>query len=167
MKKRRLFSIMAASVLAVSLLAGCGGKSATADGQTDKAEAQAQSGQSSEKKVLRVWLEKVFSDDANTFLQKRVEQYAQEKGVEVQFEFLSATDFVPKLNAAIEAGSNIPDITLTSGNRALNYYPNIPNVDVTELVDEINEKRPYFDSVYEGAKYGGVNFLFLSQVLPA
>ena len=48
MKKRRLFSIMAASVLAVSLLAGCGGKSATADGQTDKAEAQAQSGQSSE-----------------------------------------------------------------------------------------------------------------------
>ena len=44
MKKRRLFSIMAASVLAVSLLAGCGGKSATADGQTDKAEAQAQSG---------------------------------------------------------------------------------------------------------------------------
>ena len=110
MKKRRLFSIMAASVLAVSLLAGCGGKSATADGQTDKAEAQAQSGQSSEKKVLRVWLEKVFSDDANTFLQKRVEQYAQEKGVEVQFEFLSATDFVPKLNAAIEAGSNIPDI---------------------------------------------------------
>ena len=48
-----------------------------------------------------------------------------------------------------------PDITLTSGNRALNYYPNIPNVDVTELVDEINEKRPYFDSVYEGAKYGG------------
>ena len=83
MKKRRLFSIMAASVLAVSLLAGCGGKSATADGQTDKAEAQAQSGQSSEKKVLRVWLEKVFSDDANTFLQKRVEQYAQEKGVEM------------------------------------------------------------------------------------
>lgn len=158
MKKRRLFSIMAASVLAVSLLAGCGGKSATADGQTDKAEAQAQSGQSSEKKVLRVWLEKVFSDDANTFLQKGVEQYAQEKGVEVQFEFLSATDFVPKLNAAIEAGSNIPDITLTSGNRALNYYPNIPNVDVTELVDEINEKRPYFDSVYEGAKYGGVNY---------
>ena len=52
----------------------------------------------------------------------------------------------------------IPDITLTSGNRALNYYPNIPNVDVTELVDEINEKRPYFDSVYEGAKYGGVNY---------
>ncbi len=100
----------------------------------------------------------MFSDDANTFLQKRVEQYAQEKGVEVQFEFLSATDFVPKLNAAIEAGSNIPDITLTSGNRALNYYPNIPNVDVTELVDEINEKRPYFDSVYEGAKYGGVNY---------
>ena len=91
MKKRRLFSIMAASVLAVSLLAGCGGKSATADGQTDKAEAQAQSGQSSEKKVLRVWLEKVFSDDANTFLQKRVEQYAQEKGVEVQFEFDNET----------------------------------------------------------------------------
>ena len=50
MKIRRLFSIMAASVLAVSLLAGCGGKSATADGQTDKAEAQAQSGQFSEKK---------------------------------------------------------------------------------------------------------------------
>ncbi|MCQ4991388.1 extracellular solute-binding protein, partial [[Clostridium] symbiosum] len=34
----------------------------------------------------------------------------------------------------------------------------IPNVDVTELVDEINEKRPYFDSVYEGDKYGGVNY---------
>ena len=31
-------------------------------------------------------------------------------------------------------------------------------MDVTELVDEINEKRPYFDSVYEGAKYGGVNY---------
>ncbi len=35
MKKRRLFSIMAASVLAVGLLAGCGGKRRR-DGQTDR-----------------------------------------------------------------------------------------------------------------------------------
>ena len=165
MKKKRVLSLFLAAMLSLTAITGCSGSGKTADSQAAGSEGATQAAGAGEKKALKVWLEKVFSDDANASLQKRVEQFAAEKGVDVQFEFLSATDFVPKLNAAIEAGSNIPDITLTSGNRALNYYPNIPNMDVTELVAEINSERPYFDSVFEGAKYDGVNYFvpFLSS----
>lgn len=112
----------------------------------------------SEDKEITVWIEKVFSDDANAMMEARLQQYQEDTGITVHYEMVSATDFVTMLNAAIEAGSNIPDVVSMDTTKVLNYYPNIPAMDVSGLVNEINEERPYFEASYEGTKIGGVHY---------
>ena len=56
------------------------------------------------------------------------------------------------LNAAIEAGQSVPDIISADTTKVLNYYPNIPCNDVTDLVNKINEERPYLQASYDGTK---------------
>lgn len=157
--KKSLLNILLVAVLIISLV-GCSSTSKQKGVKAGNAEGMNQDIIASNDKQLTVWLEKVFSEDANIALQERVETFAKERGVNVRFELLAATDFMPKLNAAIESGSNVPDVTLTSGavTRVLNYYPNIPNLDVSDLVNEINTARPYFDSIFEGAKINNINY---------
>ena len=112
----------------------------------------------SEDKEITVWIEKVFSDDANAMMEARLKQYQEETGVTVNYEMVGATDFVTMLNAAIEAGANVPDVVSMDTTKVLNYYPNIPAMDVSELVNEINEERPYFEASYEGTKIGGAHY---------
>ena len=132
---------------AAAALSACGGSGA-----------EEAAGTGSSGKELTVWVEKVFSEDANNAMQARIDQFAQETGIKVNTEFIGATDFMTKLNAAIEAGSNVPDITTSAVTKVVNYYPNIPYKDVSSIVDEINEKRPYFESIYEGTKIDGKHY---------
>lgn len=115
-------------------------------------------GYAAEEKEVTVWIEKVFSDEANAMMEERVLQFQEETGVTVKYEMVSATDFVTMLNAAIEAGTNVPDVVSMDTTKVLNYYPNIPALDVSELVDEIHAERPYFEAAYEGTKIGGVHY---------
>lgn len=147
MKKRWLAAALAAT-MALSLTA-CGGS-----GEEKKAEG----GKKEADKELTVWVEKVFSDDANTAMQERLDAFAEESGIKVKYEFIGATDFMTKLNAAIEAGSNVPDITTSAVTKVVNYYPNIPYKDVSDIVNNINEERPYFEAVYEGTKIDGKHY---------
>lgn len=109
-------------------------------------------------KTLTVWVEKIFSDDANNYMVERVQQYGKDKGVNVTCELVAVTDFVTKLNAAIEAGVGVPDVTSADATRLVNYYPDIPCVDVSKLVDEINADRPYFKAAYDGTKIGDSHY---------
>ena len=77
-------------------------------------------------KTLTVWVEKIFSDDANNYMVERVQQYGKDKGVNVTCELVAVTDFVTKLNAAIEAGVGVPDVISADATRLVNYYPDIP-----------------------------------------
>lgn len=43
-------------------------------------------------------------------MEERLKEYGKEKNVTVNCEMVAATDFVTKLNAAIEAGQSVPDI---------------------------------------------------------
>ena len=147
MKKRWLAAALAAT-MALSLTA-CGDS-----GEEKKAEG----GKKEADKELTVWVEKVFSDDANTAMQERLDAFAEESGIKVKYEFIGATDFMTKLNAAIEAGSNVPDITTSAVTKVVNYYPNIPYKDVSDIVNNINEERPYFEAVYEGTKIDGKHY---------
>lgn len=147
MKKRWIAAALAATV-AISLTA-CGSA-----GEEKKAEAEKKESD----KELTVWVEKVFSDDANTAMQERLDAFAEESGIKVKYEFIGATDFMTKLNAAIEAGSNVPDITTSAVTKVVNYYPNIPYKDVSDIVNNINEERPYFEAVYEGTKIDGKHY---------
>ncbi|MDD2959162.1 MAG: extracellular solute-binding protein [Lachnospiraceae bacterium] len=109
-------------------------------------------------KEITVWVEKVFSDDANALMEERLKAYQEEAGVTVNYEMVGASDFVTMLNATIEAGSNVPDVVSMDTTKILNYYPNIPALDVSDLVDEINTERPYFEASYEGTKIDGVHY---------
>lgn len=142
MKMRKVLALTLAMVMSMSLGA-CG---------NDTSSAKA------EEKELTVWVEKIFSDDANQAMEERMESFAKEKGVKVNYEFIAATDFVTKLNAAIEAGSNVPDITTSAVTKIVNYYPSNPYMDVSDLVDEINQNRPYMESIYEGSKIEGKHY---------
>ena len=132
-------AIMAASLCACGSSGGAGGSTSSG-------------------KELTVWVEKVFSEDANTSMRERIAQFAKETGIKVNTEFIGATDFMTKLNAAIEAGSNVPDITTSAVTKIVNYYPNLPYKDVSALVDEINAERPFFDAIYEGSKIDGKHY---------
>lgn len=109
-------------------------------------------------KEITVWVEKIFSDDANAAVEARLKQYGTEKGVTVHVELIGATDIMTKLNATIEAGRNVPDIISSSTTKVLNYYPNIPCLDVSDLVAEINGARPYLPSALEGTQIGGIHY---------
>ena len=158
--RKKLLSMVMAGTLALSFTA-CGGSSS---GETEKStdtskveetssgDTQAVSADSGNKKTITVWVEKIFSDDANTKMEERLKEYGKEKNVTVNCEMVAATDFVTKLNAAIEAGQSVPDIISADTTKVLNYYPNIPCNDVTDLVDQIDEERPYLQASYEGTK---------------
>lgn len=144
---------MAALFTAAATLAATAGTSWGAALETTEA-AKTASGD----KEVTVWVEKVFSDDANALMEERLKAYGEEKGVTVNYEMVAASDFITMLNAAIEAGTNVPDVVSMDTTKVLNYYPNIPAMDVSELVNEINTERPYFEASYEGTKIGGVHY---------
>ena len=141
--RKKLLSMVMAGTLALSFTA-CGGSSSTdTEKNTDTAsttETQTEDSKTaSDKKSITIWVEKIFSDDANTKMEERLKEYEKEKDVTVNCEMVAATDFVTKLNAAIEAGQSVPDIISADTTKVLNYYPNIPCNDVTDLVDQIDE----------------------------
>jgi multiple sugar transport system substrate-binding protein len=112
---------------------------------------------SASKEVLTIWFEKSFSDNANLVMENRIKQFAQETGITVNYEFIAAVDIMTKLNAAIEA-RNVPDISTGGLYKILSYYPNNPYLDVTGIVEQINQTRPIFDSVREGIKVAGRHY---------
>lgn len=141
-------------------LAACGGAETPTEPKGDeKVETQAPGQEEVPgEKTLTVWIEKIFSDEANEYMYDRVIQYGEEKGVKVTCELVATADFLTKLNATIEAGVGAPDVIAADASRMVNYYPNIPCVDVSALVDQIHADRPYFEAAYEGTKIGGAHY---------
>lgn len=147
--KKKLLSVLLAGAMALSLVA-CGGGSGDPGSADSSGSASAEEGG----KTITVWVEKIFSDEANAQMEERLKAYGEENHVTVNVEMIGATDFITKLNAAIEAGKNVPDIISADTTKILNYYPNIPCVDMTEFVNTINGERPFLESSYEAAKIG-------------
>ena len=147
---KKFLALTLAAAMALSM-AACGGSgSSTAQGSS--------AAPAEESKTLTIWVEKLFSDEVNQYTEERVKQFGEENGYDVTCELINSTDFIPKLNAAIEGGADVPDVVYTDTTRTLNYYPNIPYRDVSDLVDEIDSERGYFDSMYESTKIDGVHY---------
>ena len=150
MKVKKLVALGLAAVMTLSL-AACGG------GSSDSSSSSSDSASSEGGGELNVWLEKIFTDDANNAMEERINSFAEEQGVTVNVEFISATDFTTKLNAAVEAG-NVPDVVTSAVTKIVNYYPSNPFLDVTDLVEEINSERPYLEAISEGSKIEDKNY---------
>lgn len=159
---KKILAVLLAAVMSLSLVTGC----SSGNGGTPSSAAPASSGNapqassdagSSEPKKLTVWVEKIFSDDANAAMEEHLKQYASENNVDMSVEFIAATDFMTKLNAAIEA-KQVPDVTTGAVTKVMSYYPNLPYMDVTDLVSEVSSDRKYFDSISTGTQIDGKNY---------
>lgn len=159
MKKMKLWKSIVAitlmTAMCVSGLAGCGKEAAAPEqGSSEAQQGEAkQEGTSGEKEKLTVWVEKVFSEDANNRMAEALAKYSEDTGIQVDVEFINAPDFMTKLNAAVEAGTT-PDISTADVRKVMNYYPNNPYMDVTDLMGDINAENPFMESVYDIAKIG-------------
>lgn len=70
------------------------------------------SGSNGESKTLDVWLQKSFSEEANSLLQERFEEFGTKNNVEVNVEIYSSSNIKQKFSAAVEA-KELPDIYMT------------------------------------------------------
>lgn len=150
---KKMIAIVLAAALAATLCTACGGGGASAAGSGAASSTQPAAAAG----ALTVWVEKSFSEEVDALIDERIQAFGQEKGVDVKAEFIAATDYMTKLNAAVEAG-NVPDVTLANPYKVVSYYPNNPYADVTDLVAEIDAGRPMFDALKDGTKIEGVNY---------
>lgn len=139
-------------VMAMTTLAACGGPNGS---QTSSSQGGAEKPSGNGSLVL--WVEKSFSEEVDKLIDERIQEFGTQNGVEVKAEFIAATDYMTKLNAAVEAG-NVPDLTLANPYKVVSYFPSNPYSDVTALVDEIDAQRPMIPSLKEGTKIEGVNY---------
>ena len=156
---KKMLALLLACVMVLSLFAGCG---STESAPTEAKQEQAAQEQKPEKKEekkgsLIIWVEKSFSEEVDKLIDDRIQDFGAQTGVEVKAEYISAIDYMTKLNAAVEAG-NVPDLTLMNPYKVVNYYPNLPFTDVTDLVNEIDAERPLFPALKEGTQIEGVNY---------
>ena len=154
---KKLLAIVLAAVLVLSAFAGCGKQTDTTAPNAENKEQTGTQSTTSDGGSLVIWVEKSFSEDVDKLFDERIQAFGQEKGVKVKAEFISATDYMTKLNAAVEAG-NVPDLTLVNPYKVVSYYPGNPFSDVTDLVEEIDGQRPMFDALKNGTKIEGVNY---------
>ena len=105
MRKRKWMRTLAASAAVLLSLSACSGSGqeteAAAGADTSAAAAvedttiAEEATESGEKKTLTIWVEKLFSDEVNAATEERVQQFAEETGIEVKCEIINSTDFVP------------------------------------------------------------------------
>ena len=155
---KKLMALLLACIMVLSMLAGCGiGKSATAENAEFQSDQVLKENKKQGKGSLVIWVEKSFSEEVDKLIDERIQAFGAEKGIEIKAEYISAIDYMTKLNAAVEAG-NVPDVTLINPYKAVNYYPNLPFSDVTDLVEEIDAQRSMFSALKDGTKIEGVNY---------
>lgn len=158
---KKLVAMLLAVAMMATTFAGCSSSTATTEtastAATTTEEAAAETATASSGEELTIWVEKYFSDEANALTENRILQYAEETGTTVNYEFIAATDYQTKLNAAIEAGT-LPDVAVSSAAKTLSYYPNNPYMDITDLVAEVNETSPMLDAVVTGSQVEGSNY---------
>lgn len=152
---KKFLAILLALVMLLSCVA-CGAKESksVAPDAGKETAAPTEENKTVENKSMTVWIEKIYSDDANQNLHDRVVQFGEENGINVTCEIVTGKDFLTKLNATIEAGRGVPDVVATNQARVINYYPNIPYMDVTDLVNEIDSERPILEASYQSCLIG-------------
>ncbi len=107
---------------------------------------------------MRVWLFKSYVTDGNDILAKQVEGWAEERKVQVEFDWATFGDREQKFVAAIEAG-NPPDIAEMNYQGPLRYRPALR--DVTKLAKDLAAPRggllPFAERVAQlNGQYSGI-----------
>lgn len=104
--KKKVLACLMATVMTMGLVAGCGGGGSE---EPKDADAKTESTDEGGSKKLVFWDKAEYVDEYATLMKDLVDQFAEEKGVEVDYVNVAAADMKQKLMAAIEAG-NAPDL---------------------------------------------------------
>lgn len=100
--KKKVLACLMATVMTMGLVAGCGGGGSE---EPKDADAKTESTDEGGSKKLVFWDKAEYVDEYATLMKDLVDQFAEEKGVEVDYVNVAAADMKQKLMAAIEAGN--------------------------------------------------------------
>lgn len=146
MNKRcsKIISLLLGVGLAALIVAGCSVTSSehviTTSGSTDQPKAAQPSGQNigtTEKKKLVFWDKSEYVEGYNTLMKAKVDEFAKEKNVDVDYVVIPAADMKQKLMAAIEAG-NAPDLIVGDDTLVGQFVSMDQIADCSDLVSSID-----------------------------
>lgn len=162
--KRRIISAVLAAAMIVGTLAGCSGGGENAAPGEDKSGG----GESGEKVKLTLWHMEETDSRVQAF-QEVIKKYNESQSeVEVDVAVQSWDDAYTKVPSAIQAG-NGPDILQSIPDFCSVIYDMKVVQDVSDMVEELNEKYSFLDSaltpyVYEDGTYA-IPAFGMTQVL--
>ncbi|MFA9397955.1 MAG: ABC transporter substrate-binding protein [Clostridiaceae bacterium] len=145
MKKKQIISLVLASLMSVSLLAGCGADKDTSD---------------SGKKVLKIWS---FTDEVRTMTLAYEEANPD---VKVEYTMIPMTngEFQTKLKSALQTG-DVPDVISLEASFVREYVESDYLADLGDLLPKAEELGTYQFTIDEGT-YEGVTKAFSYQATP-
>lgn len=112
------------------------------------------------KPVLTVWMKKQFVDEQNVEFEKRVREFAAQKGVDVVVESIAYEDFFPKWTASIQS-KVLPDLCFFGYQEVGQFYQQGLLLDVTDAIASIQDKygKIYNNSI-EAVTFDGRTYAF-------
>ena len=116
-----------------------------------------------------VWMVKVFVEKQNEMFVERVNEFAKEKGIDIDLSMIAYDDFFPKWAAAIQSG-NVPDISSFGFQEVGQFQAQGVLEDLTDLVSVIESKSgEFFQSTLNVVRFNGkiaaIPFTGSSQVM--
>ncbi|MDD3339891.1 MAG: extracellular solute-binding protein, partial [Lachnospiraceae bacterium] len=146
------------STVMVLGLAACGNNKSTADtGKTDadtkETTETTETADNGETKKLVFWDKSEYVAAYNELMKAKVEAFAKENNVEVDYVIVPSGDLKQKLAAAIESG-NQPDLIMGDNTSVAEYVSTNQLADVSDVVDKIDYKdnaKAY--TVFDGKDY--------------
>lgn len=160
--KKKVFSLTLASVMAASLLSGCGSSasgtasegSSTADsgsGQTTAAPAKETKAKKGEKQVIEFWYH-AADEKGNAAYQELIDELnASQDEYEYHYTGFANKDFPDKFQMAI-ATNTMPDVISTGFNSVMSYVAQGALVDISDYFDKWEEKDQILPLTVESLK---------------
>lgn len=104
---------------------------------------------------LSVWMKKGFVEEQNEMFVERVNEFAQEKGINVDVSMIAYEDFFPKWSTAIQSG-NVPDISFFGFQEVGQFQAQGVLEDLTDLISVIeNKSGELFQSSLNVVRFNG------------
>ncbi len=108
-----------------------------------------------QKPVLKVWLLRTFVSDANEVLERQIRDWAKEKNVELQIQYLTYADIGTKYVAAIEAAV-VPDVGFLPEVGPARYHGMGQLLDISGLAKNVFKANGgLFEAAYPSVKFNG------------
>lgn len=162
---KKTLALILALTMAFSMIAGCAAAPAPA-GEAPAAPAAESAGAAPvtdavtpKDFTLRVWTFQTFSNETDQRVIDQIQKFSLESGINVVLETVAETTFTSKFTAALEAGA-LPDILCMRPDHINITYPNVPFLDLTDIIPQIEEAtgRKFVESYVKQLTTGGKTY---------